>query len=185
MFLNETKPPLDEALAHYGVKGMHWGKRRSRSSSDDYDDMLEQERHERNKKRVATAGLVAVGAVATVAILHKTGHVKVSPSVIASGKSAFSKLTEDSPAQSAVRSKARSMYEASKAARKERKAYTWRLDEVRNPLWTVNTKKSKRSKATGLSPGLAETFSQNGVFKIHSMDDNIWATPASFYAGRR
>lgn len=30
-FDNELKPPLDEAMEHYGVKGMKWGVRRSES----------------------------------------------------------------------------------------------------------------------------------------------------------
>jgi len=33
-FTNELKPPLDEALEHYGVKGMKWGVRRSQAQLD-------------------------------------------------------------------------------------------------------------------------------------------------------
>lgn len=32
--LNEVNPPLDDALAHVGVKGMKWGVRKKRATSD-------------------------------------------------------------------------------------------------------------------------------------------------------
>jgi hypothetical protein len=33
-FANELKPPLDEALEHYGIKGMKWGVRRDQATLD-------------------------------------------------------------------------------------------------------------------------------------------------------
>lgn len=35
-----TKPELEDALAHYGVKGMRWGHRKSRYTNSDSDGSL-------------------------------------------------------------------------------------------------------------------------------------------------
>jgi len=179
MILNETKPPLAEAvdLAHYGVPGMKWGRRKGRSSNDeDYDDMLEQERHERNKRIVAGSALAAVGAVATVAVLHKTGVVKINPDLIAKGKEAAAKLRESSEKET-TRGKI-PFNAAADAYKKSRERYkdsdfakrTFEPDRA-NPLWRVDKTK------TPLATSLADVLLGRGVHTIHTLNNDVWATP--------
>lgn len=74
------KPPLEEAyLEHFGVKGMKWGVRKSKDSSDDSKDTVIRITH---KQKVNA--LTAVGAVTAVALLHKTGGL--SPLLAGSSK---------------------------------------------------------------------------------------------------
>lgn len=41
MFLTETKPPLDDVVIHFGIKGMHWGVRKK---VDPKDQLTKQEK---------------------------------------------------------------------------------------------------------------------------------------------
>lgn len=79
----EQKPPLDEALlAHFGIKGMHWGVRkkredsgkRTRSSSNEESTTTKPKKYFGLTKKQAIIGagvLVGIGIAAVV--LHKTG----------------------------------------------------------------------------------------------------------------
>lgn len=83
MILNqENKPPLDEALlAHFGVKGMHWGVRKKREDSGEqtHNQSNEQQTTKPKKyfgltKKQAIIGAgVLVGIAITGVVLHKTG----------------------------------------------------------------------------------------------------------------
>lgn len=165
MFLNETKPPLDEALTHFGIKGMRWGVRRERSSGDsggssEYHDTsldyYDEEQHNRTKRKIATGALLVVGAAATVAILHKSGHLKVA-------KEAYDDLKNNTP------------------------KHTFRPRDVRNPLFTVAPKVTEGAVDAG--------FGKNGVFNVTTMtrgatrikdfDSGVWSTPVTALAVRR
>lgn len=216
MILNDTKPPLEEALVHYGVPGMKWGRRRARSrdsSSNDYDELSEQDRHDRNKRRVAAGALVAAGTIATVVVLHKTGHVKISPALIASGKAAASKMRPLSPSEESARAKDafRKAADSARATGKEyddayrdagRKAYgaykksnfanrTFRPENVGNPLWTRSPKAAKSA-----SDFVDAGFGKDGVFNVTTMakgsqrvkdfNSDIWDVPMlAITSGRR
>lgn len=71
MFLNETKPPLDEAMAHVGIKGMRWGRRKAEDESDDFF----RERAKSRKTKVAVGALAVVGTGVALTVLHKHGHL--------------------------------------------------------------------------------------------------------------
>lgn len=73
MLLNETKPPLDEALEHFGVRGMHWGQRKNRSSNLNLDAYDEAPKKNHTVAKVATVGAVVLGAAAVAVILKKNG----------------------------------------------------------------------------------------------------------------
>lgn len=184
MILNETKPPLEEAveLAHYGVPGMKWGRRKDRNRPsledyDEYDALVEQERHERNKRIAAGSALAAVGVVATVAVLHKTGAVKINPELIAKGKEAASKLRESSEKE---RTRGKIPFNAAVGATKKAHARykdsdfskrTFEPDQVANPLWRTDKTKPK------LSTSLADVLLGRGVHTIHTLNNDVWATP--------
>lgn len=77
MFLNETKPPLDEALAHFGVLGMKWGHRKSSSSYDEHFDLEPKKSNHTAAKIVAVGAVVAAGALASALILKNHGSLPV------------------------------------------------------------------------------------------------------------
>lgn len=58
MILNEQKPPLDEALVHFGVKGMKWGVRKNRTT-----DQLDKSERQAAKQNMKTEGREVVGAL--------------------------------------------------------------------------------------------------------------------------
>jgi len=73
------KPPLDEVMEHVGVKGMHWGVRKSSSSSSSSKPTMS------TKKKVAVGvgvGVLAVGAAAAAVALSKHGKVPVREAVV-------------------------------------------------------------------------------------------------------
>lgn len=73
--LHDHKPALDDALlAHYGIKGMKWGKRKQRTPEE------QQRISARNKKvaKIAVGVTVAAGAVAVAVILSRNGGIKAS-----------------------------------------------------------------------------------------------------------
>ena len=59
MRVSDSKPSLDTALAHYGVKGMKWGVRKAQDGGSSKGPSRRQRRKERNaeirRARVATA----------------------------------------------------------------------------------------------------------------------------------
>lgn len=63
---------MDEALEHFGVKGMRWGVRKNRDSGTSPD-------HARAKKVAKVAGAAALvgGAAVAVYVLNKNGHLPV------------------------------------------------------------------------------------------------------------
>ena len=69
-----TQPTREEALAHFGVKGMRWGVRNAPLSvSSDTP-----KRKISNKKKVAIgAGVLAVGTVVTLSVLAKQGNLPI------------------------------------------------------------------------------------------------------------
>lgn len=71
--LQDTKPPLDEALLiHYGVKGMRWGVRRKRP-----DEAERKARFGPKAKKIALATAGVAGALAAGYFLSKNGNVNV------------------------------------------------------------------------------------------------------------
>ena len=69
-----TQPTREEALAHFGVKGMRWGVRKSETSSAS----SEPKKRMSNKKKAAIGvGVLAVGTAVTLAVLGKHGNLPV------------------------------------------------------------------------------------------------------------
>lgn len=65
---------FDDALAHYGVKGMKWGVRKNRTAAEKAEF-----RRKVKKGAKITAGVLAVaGATTAVVVLKRRGNVKVS-----------------------------------------------------------------------------------------------------------
>lgn len=171
MFLNETNPPLEEALEHHGIKGMHWGRHKARDSSssepmhDTNYDYYDPQRHDATKRKIAIGILVGAGTVATVALLRKNGTLKV-PSL----------RSLDSGTQGAGSrgSRAYEAYKKSKFANK-----TFRPENVGNPLFTKNPKAA--------SDFIDAGFGKNGVFNVTTMSKGaktvndfgpeVWQTP--------
>lgn len=186
MILNETKPPLDEALAHFGVKGMRWGQRRAQRAAENdararvaaedraIQDYHDQERYDRRKKQIAVGALAVAGTAATLIILKKNGHLTIPTPSLKS-------LNENSRAEKdnarKLASDARAAYKNSKFANR-----TFRPKNVGNPLWTVNPKKAKTAKDF-----VDAGFGKNGVFNVSNMakasekmstiNPNIWDIP--------
>lgn len=67
----EDKPSLDEALEHFGVKGMRWGVRKEESdSASDFGAKVK-------KGAIVTASVLAVvGVVAVTVAVHNAGKDK-------------------------------------------------------------------------------------------------------------
>lgn len=76
MFLNETNPPLEEALAHFGVLGMKWGHRKDRYT-EDYDISFAPNKKHTVAKTVAVTSLVAAGVIASALVLKNQGSLPV------------------------------------------------------------------------------------------------------------
>ena len=98
------KPPLNEALKHFGVKGMHWGVRKEQESTSDGSgsakDPLLSPRQKKIAKNVAlgVGALVLVAGAAVVAHeLNKNGKLplKSISGQAAKGKEAVQKLMEE------------------------------------------------------------------------------------------
>lgn len=73
--ITQEKPPLDEALlAHYGVRGMKWGVRKSRESSDSVEKQrwTPEEKKAMVKKVAIGAGVLAV-ALGTAYLASNSG----------------------------------------------------------------------------------------------------------------
>lgn len=86
----------DNYLAHYGVKGMRWGVRRSKNSSGSSSGkQSNQQRSERRRKAVA-AGLAAAGVVGigTVAYAAKRRAGKKAAAKLMADKVAKMSMTE-------------------------------------------------------------------------------------------
>ncbi len=76
-----TNLQIEEVLEHFGVRGMHWGQRRSRvsgsSSHDPSYDFYNEARDNSAKRKIAIGALALAGTAATVLVLHQTGHLKI------------------------------------------------------------------------------------------------------------
>lgn len=186
MFLNETKPPLDEVLEHYGVLGMHWGQRRrmakaeraaNKAQIDAYKKLEKEydlEAGGHRKRNVAIGVLAVAGTAATIAVLHKSGHIKVPVDAIRN-------LSSDSKAE---RSNARKLASDARNAYKNSKVggHTFRPTNVGNPLFNVDPKSPK-----GAKDFVNAGFGKNGVFNVTTMargsktmsdfDPSIWDVP--------
>jgi hypothetical protein len=110
--LNEQAPPSlvkhsdmdqDERLVHFGVKGMHWGVRKSEDSGGSSSGGSSGKQKMSTKKKVAIGTGIAAGAAAAALLLSKRGRSTVS--------SVAQKMFED-------RSNARSMQKADRAMQK-------------------------------------------------------------------
>lgn len=85
MIVNEED--LDDFLAHYGVPGMKWGKRKARTP---------EQIASRNKKlKIAGATAVVVGAAATAYLLKQRGNTRAAMVVEAAQRAA--QLAKDNP----------------------------------------------------------------------------------------
>lgn len=72
-----TDEDFEEALAHFGVKGMHWGVRRDRTVSDVQSDLARIEKSRTSvSRRVLPASSVIAGAGARAGTAQKTLHLK-------------------------------------------------------------------------------------------------------------
>lgn len=188
MFLNETKPPLDEAMKHFGVLGMHWGHRRAdrklgreiRKQNTQFDpNDFGDESHNDRKRKIATGLLIGAGTVATLAVLHKSGHIKLP-------LNAISNLASDTQAEQnharKVAGNARDAYKSKVGSR------SFRPENVGNPLFKVHPKEAKDFVDAG--------FGKDGVFNVTNMtrgaktvkdfDSNVWDVPMlAITSGRR
>lgn len=75
-YYTDPKPSVDEALAHYGVKGMRWGVRRD-NSANGFDVYKDPDAPRFSKKTKILVGVGAVGTVAAGALLYKYGKMPV------------------------------------------------------------------------------------------------------------
>lgn len=82
MLLDE-KPPLDEdLLAHFGVKGMHWGQRKEKASSAKPKSAQAQMNARLARRRViadrTTKGVLIVGGAAAAYMVFRRGSTPVN-----------------------------------------------------------------------------------------------------------
>lgn len=77
MIVNEED--LDAFIAHYGIRGMKWGKRKARSP--------EEEAHRKAMfKKVAITSAVVAGAALTAVVLKQHGNAQAAKAVEAAAK---------------------------------------------------------------------------------------------------
>ena len=69
-----TQPTREEALAHFGVKGMRWGVRNASSNTSPSEP---KKRMSTKKKAAIGISVLAVGTAATVAVLAKNGNIPI------------------------------------------------------------------------------------------------------------
>jgi hypothetical protein len=70
----------EDALEHFGVKGMHWGVRKASSDIDEqvYDSSPAKGTGHKVAKGLAIAGVITAGAIAATIILGKSGGASVA-----------------------------------------------------------------------------------------------------------
>lgn len=68
-----SKKSRDEALAHFGVKGMRWGVRNESSTTSN----TSKNRISTKKKVAISLGVLATGAAITAVVLNKKGDLPV------------------------------------------------------------------------------------------------------------
>lgn len=162
MFLNETNPPLDEALAHFGVLGMRWGHRKEQSRQeqygeyDTYDVPPENYKKKHTGAKIAVGGLVVAGAIASALILKNNGGLPVY-----------------------------------KVPKSPWAGKTFRPQNVGNPLWTVHPKSPKAARdfvdaGFGKNGVFNVTTMARGAKTVKDFDADVWDVPMrSITSGRR
>lgn len=175
MFLNETKPPLDEALAHYGVKGMKWGQRRAarqdaqeqqrisrQLEKDLFDDDFD---NTRQKRIIAGTALAVVGIAATATILHKNGKLPLKYLLISSD-----------PNKSFARETAENMWKKRKAKRPPK----WTPTPGPDFDWSPPASKAAKDfidAGFGKSGVFTVTTVAKGAKTVNNFGPDIWNVP--------
>lgn len=175
MFLNETKPPLEEVLEHHGIKGMHWGQRRAQKAAykaqtkaykqieKEYNDQA----HADRKRKIAIGALTVVGIAATAVVLHKTGNLKIPTHTLTDELLKTAKVTDSEAMRVPVKT---SSFESSKGNKLLKDALEAKAG-YKNPFLTED----------GL--GKYGTYSrqaallEDGGKHVRSFNDTVWTTP--------
>lgn len=188
MLFNEAKLPLEvvphfetpeEVLAHFGVVGMHWGRRRGRSSQQNFP---EEENHSNTKRNVAVGILIGVGAVATVAVLKNSGGIKLS----GGGLNQLTKNAgeERSAANKTFRSAGRKLKVSTPPYKEAGDILTEKLrnpgrtftpKDVRNPL--ITRVRPKKLSTKQLSALVSNDEARGTAALLELLGPNIFSTP--------
>lgn len=156
MFLNETKPPLDEVVEHFGILGMHWGVRKSSGSynprstpQESYDTSYLNELNPEKKKHTGLkiAGLILAGAATSAIILQKNGQFKAGALQQKQG------------------------YEAVGNAFKKIHNHSFRPETVGNPLWKAGPKA-----ASSVFTPQAAIWAAKGEAHMKNNFSGLWET---------